>query len=112
VVVDLNRDGRAEVLLADWTQKGSGAPGRLYVVSAAGEALFTVDLPAASSGTWNGALAAPTLANLDADPDLEVILNTAHAGLVAYDLPGTGNAIVLWATGRGSYYRAGTAGAP
>jgi hypothetical protein len=112
VVVDLNRDGRAEVLLADWTQKGSGAPGRLYVVSAAGEALFTVDLPAASGSTWNGALAAPTLANLDADPDLEVILNTAHAGLVAYDLPGTGNAIVLWATGRGSYYRAGTAGPP
>ena len=28
----------------------------------------------------------------DSDADLEVVLNTAHSGLVAYDLPGTANA--------------------
>ena len=55
------------------------------------------------SPDWNGALAAPTLANIDADGDLEVVLNTAHSGFVAYDLPGTGNARVLWSTGRGNY---------
>ncbi len=59
----------------------------------------------AASQRRNGALPAPTLSNLDADPDLEVVLNTAHSGLVAYDLPGTANARVLWGTGRGNYQR-------
>jgi len=52
-------------------------------------------------------MAAPTLANIDADADLEVVLNTAHSGFVAYDLPGTENARVLWGTGRGNYQRTG-----
>jgi uncharacterized repeat protein (TIGR01451 family) len=56
---------------------------------------------------WNGALPAPTLANIDADPDLEVVLMTAHSGVVAYDLPGTEHATVLWGTGRGNYQREG-----
>ena len=59
------------------------------------------------SPDWNGALAAPTLADIDTDADLEVVLNTAHSGFVAYDLPGTANAKILWGTGRGSYQRNG-----
>jgi len=58
------------------------------------------------SNNWNGALPAPTPANLDADADLEVALNTASSGLVAYDLPGTARARVLWGTGRGRTPRA------
>jgi len=70
--------------------------------------LREIDLPSAyGSPDWNGALAGPTLANIDGDPDLEVVLNTAHSGFVAYDLPGTANARILWGTGRGSYLRAG-----
>ena len=60
------------------------------------------------SGDWNGAMAAPTLADIDGDYELEVVLNTAHSGLVAYDLPGTTNARILWGTGRGSYQRTGS----
>ena len=41
-------------------------------------------------------------------PDLEVVLNTAHAGFVAYDLPGTADARVLWRTGRGNFRRNGS----
>jgi hypothetical protein len=52
-------------------------------------------------------LAGPTLANLDTDADLEVVLNTAHAGFVAYDLPGASDARVLWSTGRGNFERTG-----
>jgi uncharacterized repeat protein (TIGR01451 family) len=52
-------------------------------------------------------LAAPTLANIDDDGDLELVLNTAHSGLVAYDLPGTADARILWSTGRGNYQRTG-----
>jgi hypothetical protein len=38
---------------------------------------------------------------------LELVLNSAHSGLIAYDLPGTGEARVLWGTGRGSFQRDG-----
>ncbi len=62
--------------------------------------------------TWNGGLGAPTLANIDADADLEVVVGTSASGVVAYDLPGTAGARVLWRTGRGGYRRAGTADLP
>lgn len=88
VVADLNNDGRAEVLFASWVQKGSGKTGKLHILDWQGQLLHEVALPPAFGGeNWNGALAAPTLANIDDGPDLEVVLNTAHAGFVAYDLP-------------------------
>jgi hypothetical protein len=106
---DLNGDGLAEVIFASWTEKGSGATGKLHILDALGNPLHEIDLPAAFNGDWNGALAAPTLANIDGDSDLEAVLNTAHSGVVAYDLPGTSDARVLWGTGRGSYWRDGYA---
>ena len=107
-VVDLDADGHAEVIFTSWTQKGSGQTGKLYILDYLGNLLFAVNLPPAFGGTsWNGALPAPTLANIDNDPDLEVVINTAHSGVAAYDLPGTANAIVQWGTGRGSYWRNG-----
>ncbi len=108
-VVDLDNDGKAEVIFASWTQKGSHQTGKLHILDYQGNALQTVDLPPAfGSPDWNGAMAAPTLANIDDDADLEVVLNTAHSGIVAYDLPGTSNARILWGTGRGNYQRTGS----
>jgi uncharacterized repeat protein (TIGR01451 family) len=110
VVADLDDDGHAEVLFASWVQKGSHATGKLHVLDYLGNPVHEVDLPVAyGSPDWNGALAAPTLDDIDGDPDLEVVLNTAHSGFVAYDLPGTANARVLWGTGRGNYQRTGSA---
>jgi len=106
-VADLNDDGQAEVIFASWAEKGTGATGRLHILDYLGNPLQEVDLPPAFSGDWNGALAAPTLADIDGDADLEVLLNTAHSGLVAYDLPGTARARIIWGTGRGSYWRNG-----
>jgi uncharacterized repeat protein (TIGR01451 family) len=109
VVADLDGDGDAEVLFASWAQKGSGQTGKLHLLDYLGNPLHELDLPPAyGSPTWNGALAAPTLANIDADADLELVLNTAHSGFVAYDLPGTERALVLWGTGRGTYQRNGS----
>jgi hypothetical protein len=106
-VADLNADGKAEVIFTSWVEKGSQATGKLHILDHQGTPLHEIDLPAAYSGEWNGALAAPTLADIDGDPDLEVVLNTAHSGFVAYDLPGTAGAQILWGTGRGNYWRDG-----
>lgn len=109
VVADLDNNGQAEVLFTSWTQKGSNQTGKLYIVDCNGDEVFAVDLPAAyGSPDWNGALPAPTLADIDQDPDLEVVINTAHSGFAAYDLPDTAQARILWGTGRGNYHRNGT----
>ncbi|MEW5717718.1 MAG: FG-GAP-like repeat-containing protein [Chloroflexota bacterium] len=109
VVADLDNDGYAEVIFASWVQKGTLQTGKLHILDYQGNALQTVNLPAAfGSPNWNGVLAAPTLADIDNDGELEVVLNSAHSGVVAYDLPGTSNARILWGTGRGNYQRTGS----
>jgi len=108
-VADLDNDGFAEIIFASWVQKGSYQTGKLHILNYQGNVLHEVNLPAAfGSPDWNGALAAPTLTNIDSDADLEVVLNTAHSGFVAYDLPDTANARVIWGTGRGNYQRTGS----
>lgn len=109
VVADLDNDGLAEVIFASWPQKGGTPVGKLHILNYQGSPLYEINLPAASgNANYNGALAAPTLANIDADADLEVVLNTVHAGLVAYDLPGTSAAQIVWGTGRGNNQRSGS----
>jgi hypothetical protein len=109
-VADLDNDGQAEILFTSWAQKGSGKTGKLHILSSRGAPQKEIELPMAfGSPDWNGALAAPTLANIDGDGDLELVLNSAHSGVLAFDLPGTANATVLWATGRGGYLRNGLA---
>jgi hypothetical protein len=111
VVADLDNNGKAEVIFASWPQKGSNKTGKLHILSYLGHPIYEVALPAPFAGAsadWNGGLAAPTLANIDADADIEVVLNTAYSGVVAYDIPGTANARLLWPTGRGNYQRTGS----
>jgi hypothetical protein len=106
VVADLDGNGTIEVIFASWVEKHSGLTGKLHILNHLGQPLHEVDLPPAfGSADWNGVLAAPTLADIDGDPDLELVLNSAHSGVLAYDLPGTQNAVILWATGRGNFLR-------
>ena len=107
VVADLDNDGHAEVIFASWVEKGTDHTGKLHILDYMGNPISEIDLPPAKSGNWNGALAAPTLAEIDGDPDLELVLNTAHSGVVAYDLPDTADARILWGTGRENYHRNG-----
>lgn len=108
-IADLDNDGYAEVIFASWVQKDTYQTGYLHILDYLGNPLHEIQLPAAfGSLTWNGVLASPTLANIDSDPDLELVLTSAHSGFLAYDLPGTANARVLWATGRGNFLRSGS----
>ncbi len=109
VVADLDDDGTPEVIFTSWVEKGTYQTGKLHILDHMGTMLHEVSLPAAyGSPDWNGAMAAPTLADIDGDPDLEVVITTAHSGIVAYDLPGTENAVVYWGTGRGNVLRTGS----
>src|SRR5438309_945098 len=108
VVVDLDNDGHAEVIFTSWPKKATGGVGQLHVLDYLGRELYRVDLPAPAIGaSWNGGLGAPTIANIDSDTDLELVTGTNASGVVAYKLPNTANARVLWGTGRGNYGRTG-----
>ncbi len=108
VAADLDNDGYAEVIFTSWVEKGTHRTGALHILDHQGRPVQEVDLPAAfGSPDWNGGLPAPTLADIDGDADLEIVINSAHSGFLAYDLPGTSNARVLWGTGRGGYTRTG-----
>lgn len=109
-IVDVDGNGLAEVIFTTWVAKGSYQTGHLFVVDSGGTVVHQIPLPVAyGSPDWNGALPCPTVADIDADPDFEVVLQTAHSGVVAYDLPGSSGARILWGTGRGSYLRNGVA---
>ena len=109
VVADLNNDGCAEVIFTSWPRKSVNGVGQLHVLNCRGEELSRTDLPAPTFGrTWNGGLAAPTIADIDGDGNLEVVVGTVASGVVVYTLPNTAGARVLWGTGRGSVRRTGT----
>jgi hypothetical protein len=109
IVVDLDNtgDGHAEVIFTSWPQNGGNRLGQLHILDYLGNPLHILNLPAPRGDDWNGSLGAPTIANIDTDPDMELAIGTVSSGVVTYDLPGTANARILWGTGRGSFKRTG-----
>lgn len=80
--------------------------GKLHILDYQGNTLYELSLPAprSTNRSWNGALTAPTLANIDGDSDLEIVVNTVNSGFVAYDIPGSSNARILWKNGRNKQF--------
>jgi hypothetical protein len=107
VAADLNRDGKPELVFGTYAlAPGSG---RLVVLSSAGKKLYDVRLPhQGRDGNGIGVPAAPSIADLDGDGKLEIVLTTFDHGLDVFRVPGSGTNCLPWPTGRGSLLRAGT----
>lgn len=106
-VADLDADGRPELVFGVYSLQANG--GRLVVLSNVGAKLFDVTLPGQrSDGNGIGAPAAPTIADLDGDGTLEILVATFDHGVDVFHVPGSATNCVPWPTGRGSLLRAGS----
>jgi hypothetical protein len=105
-VADLNGDGTPEIIFGTYSLQPNG--GHLVVLGNTGALLWDVVLPnQGTDGNGIGVPAAPTIADLDGDGQLEIVLTTFDHGIDVFTVPGSGTSCVLWPTGRGSYLRAG-----
>jgi hypothetical protein len=107
-VADLNKDGTPEIIFGTYSLTANG--GHLIVLANTGALLFDVTLTNQGDGGGNGigVPAAPTIADIDGDGTLEVLLTTFDHGTDIYNVPGSGTSCLLWPTGRGNYLRNGT----
>jgi len=106
VVADLNQDGIPELIFGTYALTANA--GRLVVLENTGELLFDITLPGQGmNGNGIGVPAAPTVADLDGDGTLEILLLTFDHGLDVFTVPGSATNCVPWGTGRGSYLRNG-----
>lgn len=104
VCVDINGDGKKEVIFASWTDRegsnriestNTGVNGAIYVLSHDGKLLAAQDIHDGYT-TYEGqvvhsndAYATPTVQDVDGDGKYEVLVNTSHYALCAYELTTT-----------------------
>ncbi len=105
VVADLSGDGAPEVVFASYSTRDDA--GELFALDGGGNEVFRVTLPG------RGAMAAPTVANVDADDALEIVvpLKDEDGGAVVrvYEVPGSDDNCLPWPTGRANLRRDGFA---
>jgi hypothetical protein len=106
VAADLNRDGRTELVFGTYGPlRGAG---RLVVLSAAGRRLYDRRLPGqGTNGNGVGVPAAPSIADLNGDGRLEIVLTTFDHGIDVFRVPRSGTNSLPWPTGRGNPLRNG-----
>jgi hypothetical protein len=107
VLVDLNRDGVPEIVFGTYSLQTNG--GRLVVLDNTGEELYDITLDNQGMGGGNGigVPAAPSVADIDGDGNLEIVLLTFDHGVDVYTVPGSGGKCLPWPTGRGNLLRNG-----
>lgn len=106
-VADLNQDGVPELVFGTYSLAKDG--GRLVVLENTGELLFDIPLPKqGTNGNGIGVPAAPTIADVDGDGTLEILLTTFDHGVDIFSVPGSSDNCVLWGTGRGNLLRNGS----
>ncbi len=78
------------------------------MLAADGVLLHDIPLPKPGhNGNGNGAPAAPTIADLDGDGQLEILVQTFDHGLDIFTVPGSASNCLLWTTARGGPLRMG-----
>ena len=109
VAADLNRDGRTELVFGTYGLAPNS--GRLVVLSAKGKRLSDLRLRhQGTNGNGIGIPAAPSIADLDGDRRLEIVVSTFDHGLDVYRVPRSRPNLLPWPTGRGTLLRTGHAG--
>lgn len=106
VVADLNKDGVPELVFGTYSLEPNG--GHLVVLANTGKLLFDVELPGqGKNGNGIGVPSAPTIADLDGDGQLEILVQTFEHGIDVFTVPGSGKACTPWPTARGNLLRNG-----
>lgn len=106
VVADLNKDGVPELVFGTYSLETNG--GHLVVLANTGKLLFDVELPGqGKNGNGIGSPSAPTIADLDGDGQLEILVQTFEHGIDVFTVPGSGKACTPWPTARGNLLRNG-----
>jgi FG-GAP repeat len=104
---DLNRDGLPELVFG--TYGAAPDAGRLVVLSASGRRLHDIRLRhQGTDGNGIGVPAAPSIADLDGDGRLEIVVSTFDHGIDVFRVPRSGTNRLPWPTGRGNLLRNGT----
>jgi hypothetical protein len=107
VAADLNRDGRTELVFGTYGPQRRA--GRLVVLSSRGKRIHDRRLRGqGSDGNGIGVPAAPSIADLNGDGRLEIVLTTFDHGIDVYRVPRSGTNKLPWPTGRGNTLRNGT----
>ncbi|MCX5746440.1 MAG: FG-GAP-like repeat-containing protein [Proteobacteria bacterium] len=100
-IADLSGDGSPEIVFATY-----GSEGDLVVLDAAGNLLHRVPLGG------RGAMSVPTIADVDGDGDLDIVVSLKDAvdqtrSVLVFEVPGSSTKCLPWATGRGNLRRDG-----
>jgi len=91
VCIDIDFDGTKEVIFTSWYDKNQSFDsimnGSLYILNCYGNLISKTELPASKEGVYNnGAMASPTVADVDGDGAYEVVINTLYGAVCVYDL--------------------------
>lgn len=108
-IADLNQDGSPEVIFTTYGAPDVLDSGHLVVLGADGSLLHDVPLhnQGESNGNGNGAPAAPTVADLDGDGQLEILVQTFEHAMDVFTVPGSAENCLPWPTARGGPLRMG-----